>query len=194
VVCCSSVFGVSGLHNLLYLQAICGPHWPVLWGGLPPLFYPAALQFLVGCFFFLDLGALPWGPGSSKYWEGWHTTHVFFCLGEDMDTAGPHKDLLLPRCPPGWSSWSVFPGHWEDGGATSGWWSVVVWYPPLMPFSEPLPAILQLWFPLFSYVKDRERATLYPSPPTGGALLAAVVRVDGLVQDWGLYPASDLTA
>ncbi len=61
---------------------------------------------------FLDLGALPWGPGSSKYWEGWRTTHVFFCLGEDVDTAGPHKDLLLPRCPPGWSSWSVSLGHW----------------------------------------------------------------------------------
>ncbi len=62
-----------------------------------------------------------------------------------------------------------------------------------MPFSEPLPVVPQLGFPLFSYVKDRERATPYPSPPTGGALVAAVVRVDGLVQDWGLFPASDLT-
>jgi hypothetical protein len=54
--------------------------------------------------------------------------------------------------------------------------------------------ILQLWLPLFSYVKDREHATPYPSPPTKGASVAAVVRVDGLVQDWGLFPASDLTA
>ncbi len=142
--------------------------------------------------FFLDLGALSWGPGSSKYWEGWRTTHVFFCLGEDVGTVGPHKDFLLPRCPPGWFSWSALLGHWEAGRATSGRWSMVAWYPTLMPFSEPLPVIPQLWFPLFSYVKDRERATPYPSPLTRGALVAAVVRVDGLVQDWGLFPASDL--
>jgi hypothetical protein len=52
----------------------------------------------------------------------------------------------------------------------------------------------QSWFPLFSYIKDRERATPYPSPPTGGALVAAVVLVEGLIQDWGLFPASDLSA
>jgi hypothetical protein len=73
---------------------------------------------------FLDLGALPWGPGSSKYWEGWRTTHVFFCLGEDADAAGPCKDVSPPWCPPGWSFRLVFLGHWEAGRATLGPWSV----------------------------------------------------------------------
>jgi hypothetical protein len=185
--------GVLGLHHSLCLQAICGPYSPVLWGGSPPLFYAVVLQFLAGrCF--PQFGALPWGPGSSKYWEGWRTTHVFFCLGEDADAAGPRKGVLPPQCPPGWSSLLVLLGRWEAGRATSGRWSVVAWYPPLMPFSEPFPVVPQSWSPLFSYVKVREHATPYPSPPTGGALVVAVVRVDGLVQDWGFFPASDLTA
>jgi hypothetical protein len=47
----------------------------------------------------------------------------------------------------------------------------VAWYSPLMPFSEPLPIVLQSWFPLFSYIKDRERTTPHFSPPDGGARL-----------------------
>jgi hypothetical protein len=50
---------------------------------------------------FLDLGALPWGPGSSKYWEGWRTTHVFFCLGEDADASGPRTATSPPPVPAG---------------------------------------------------------------------------------------------
>ncbi len=70
----------------------------------------------------------------------------------------------------------------------------MAWYPPLMPFSEPLPVVPQSWFPLFSYVKDRECVTAHPCPPDGGVAVARVVRVEGLIQDWGLFPASDLAA
>ena len=59
---------------------------------------------------FSDLGSLPWGPGSDKYWEGWRTTHVFFCLGLDTDTVG--------ASPPGWTARSVSLSHCEVGGAT----------------------------------------------------------------------------
>jgi hypothetical protein len=108
---------------------------------------------------FLDLGALPWGPGSDKYWEGWRTTHVFFCLGVDTDFRGAPGVLTPPRCPQGWPSRSVTLSHCEAGGATSSRWTVVAWYPPLMPFSEPLPIVPQSWFSLFSYIKDREHST-----------------------------------
>jgi hypothetical protein len=54
--------------------------------------------------------------------------------------------------------------------------------------------IPQSWFPLFCYVKDRERAEPHPSPPFGGTAVPLVVRIEGLVQDWGLFPASDLAA
>ena len=120
---------------------------------------------------FLDLGALPWGPGSDKYWEGWWTTHVFFCLGVDTDDIGAPGVLPPPQCPQGWSSRSVTLSHCEAGGATSSRWTAVAWYPPFMPFSEPLPIIPQSWFPLFSYIKDRERATPHFSPPNGGSRL-----------------------
>ncbi len=143
---------------------------------------------------FLDLGSLPWGSGSDKYWEGWQTTHVFFCLGLDTDTAGASTALLAPPCPTGWTARSISLSHCEAGGATLGRWTVVVWYPPLIPFSEPLPVVPQSWFPLFSYVKDQERASAHPCPPDGGVAVARVVRVEGLVQDWGLFPSSNLAA
>ena len=63
-----------------------------------------------------------------------------------------------------------------------------------MPFSEPLSVVPQSWFPLLSYIKDREHATPHLSPPDGGGAVPKVVRVDGLVQDWGLFPAADLDA
>ncbi|KAL3786657.1 hypothetical protein ACHAW5_001375 [Stephanodiscus triporus] len=142
----------------------------------------------------MDLGSVPWGPGADKYWERWRTTHVFFCLGSDTEATGASQNLTAPVCPPGWSSRSVTLSHWEAGGATTGRWTVVAWYPPLIPFSEPLPVIPQSWFPLFSYVKDRERALAHPSPPDGGVAVPRVVRVGGFVQDWGLFPASELAA
>ena len=75
---------------------------------------------------FLDLGLLPWGPGSDKYWEGWRTTHVFFCLGVDTDALGAQDALAAPVCPQGWPSRSVTLSHCEAGGATSSRWTVVV--------------------------------------------------------------------
>ena len=71
---------------------------------------------------------------------------------------------------------------------------MLVWYPPLLPFSEPLPVAPQAWFPLFCYVRDREAAVHHPTPPSGGIAVPKVVRSEGLVQDWGLFPASDLEA
>ncbi len=52
----------------------------------------------------------------------------------------------------------------------------------------------QSWFFLFCYVKDRERAIPHPPPPVGGTTIPSVVRMEGLVQDWGLFPASELAA
>ena len=66
----------------------------------------------------------------------------------------------------------------------------MVWYPPLMPFSEPLPVIPQSWFPLFSYAKYREHATAHLCLPDGGVAVARVVRVEGLIQDCVLFLAS----
>ena len=71
---------------------------------------------------------------------------------------------------------------------------MVVWYLPLLPFSEPLPVAPQAWFPLFCYVRDREAAVHHPTPPSRGIAVPKVVRSEGLVQDWGLFPASDLEA
>jgi hypothetical protein len=99
-----------------------------------------------------------------------------------------------PPCPTGWTSRSIALSHCGAGGATSGRWTVVVWYPPLLPFSEPLPVAPQAWFPLFCYVRDREAAVHHPTPPSGGIAVPKVVRFEGLVQDWGLFPASDLEA
>jgi hypothetical protein len=119
---------------------------------------------------------------------------MFFCYGGDAEATGAPLVDHAPQCPPGWTSRSVTLGHWEVGGATSGQWMVVAWYLPGLPFAEPLPMILQPWFPLLSYVQDRERATPSPSAPLGGPAVAAVVRQEGWVQDWGLFPASDLSA
>ena len=52
----------------------------------------------------------------------------------------------------------------------------------------------QAWFPLFCYVRDRESAIHHPTPPSGGIAIPKVVRSEGLVQDWVLFPASELEA
>jgi hypothetical protein len=48
--------------------------------------------------------------------------------------------------------------------------------------------------PHFCYVRDRELAVHHPTPPSGGISVPNVVRSEGLVQDWGLFPASELEA
>ena len=86
-------------------------------------------------------------------------------------------------------------GHCTAGGATSGCWTVVVWYLPLLSFSEPLQEVQKAWFPLFCYVGDREQAaTHHPAPPSKGRAVLLVVRSEGLVQDWGLFLALALEA
>ncbi len=104
------------------------------------------------------------------------------------------REPPIPECPPGWSLRMVLLGHCEVGGATLGQWTIVTWYLPSTPFSEPLPVIPQPWFPQFHYVKDRERADPHASPPVSGTSVPLVVQIEGLVQDWGLFPASDLVA
>ena len=98
---------------------------------------------------FLDLGALPWGPGSDKYWERWWTPHIFYCQGADNDLVKTRAGAPPPTCPTGWTLCSIALSHCVAGGATSGRWTMVVWYPPLLPFSEPLQVAPQAWFPLF---------------------------------------------
>ena len=71
---------------------------------------------------------------------------------------------------------------------------MVIWYPPLLPFSEPLQAVPQAWFPLFCYVQDKELAVHHPTPPSRGIAVPEVVRSEGLIQNWGLFPASELEA
>ncbi len=50
---------------------------------------------------FLDLGALPWGPGSDKYWERWWTPHVFYCQGADNDLVKTRAGAPPPHMPNG---------------------------------------------------------------------------------------------
>ncbi len=143
---------------------------------------------------FFDLASLLWGPGADKYWQHWRTTHVFFCLGTDDNAASPLGWSSAPQCPPGWSTRLLPLSHCEAGGATSGRWTLVAWYPPLVTFSEPLPVVAQSWFPLFCYVKDREMCLPHPTPPSGGLAVPSVAHKGGLVQDWGLFPALDVGA
>jgi hypothetical protein len=124
---------------------------------------------------FLDLGALPWGPGAKKYWERWRTPHVFFCQGADDNTVGTRAGPPSPSCPPEWALRSVTLSHCEAGGPTSGRWTVVVWYPPLLSLLEPLLAAPQAWFPLFCYIRDRESAVHHPTPPSGSIAVPYVV-------------------
>lgn len=74
---------------------------------------------------FLDLGSLPWGPGSDKYWEGWRTTHVFFCSGEDTDADDGVRAAPPRRAPRGGPHGRLHSPTARQGGqprADGLWW------------------------------------------------------------------------
>ena len=96
--------------------------------------------------------------------------------------------------------------HCEAGGATSGSWQLVVWYPPSRSAPSPAPLDPLLWFPIPSSVLDRLAAmpVLACLAPADSLPVAAVVRLVsnsfsggresgvGAVHQWGLFPASAL--
>jgi hypothetical protein len=148
---------------------------------------------------FSDLASLPLVP---EYWEAWTTTHVFYCFRADKDCSPSSSEARgAPPLPPrGWSACSVSLAHSATGGSTSGKWTFVVWYPPGLPWVEPLTWEPRGGTPLLCCVNDREYARPFLGPRGSGAVgavgavVAGVVRTEGLVLDFGLFPASDPSA
>jgi hypothetical protein len=115
---------------------------------------------------------------------------------------------MAPSPPPqGWVAKHVCLTHCEVGRATSGWWSVLVWYPPGCPNATPIPIIPRPWFPLRVFVNNRlavipVRADKVPVdlPPVSSVIRSGSVprlpgsRPDGLIQHWGLFPSSTINA
>ncbi len=114
---------------------------------------------------------------------------------------------LLPPPPQGWVAKHVCLTHCKAGGATSGWWSVSVWYPPGYPNAKPIPIIPRPWFPLRVFVNNRLAAILVRAdevpvdlPPVSLVIRSGSVprlpgpRPDGLIQHWGLFPSSTINA
>ncbi len=85
---------------------------------------------------FSDLGSLPWGPGSDKYWQSWLTMHIFSCGRADNDSSTPESTLIL-ECPPGWSSRTVLLGHCEGGAQLWGDGPLLLGTRPPPPFLNP---------------------------------------------------------
>jgi hypothetical protein len=96
--------------------------------------------------------------------------------------------------PLGWMVHSVCLSHHDTGGGTSGRWTFCVWYPPGRPGCTPLTWELRGGTPLLCCVNDRELATPYAGMRPTALTGEAVVRVDGLVVDSGLFPASETGA
>jgi hypothetical protein len=122
--------------------------------------------------------------------------HLFYCLGANNSLALPSDNgggslLWAPPPPWGWTAHSVCLPYSDTGGSTSGHWSFVVWYPPGLPWVEPLT-----WEPrggtsLLCCVNNRKYATPFLRQRRKGAAREGVVRAEGLVLDFGLSPASD---
>jgi hypothetical protein len=93
---------------------------------------------------FLDLLSLPSvSLLATTYWRAWAVPHVFFIWGGDTDleALGGRGQLaqVAPQPPPGWTVRDVGLTHCEAGGATSGSWRLVVWYPPSRLAPSPAP-------------------------------------------------------
>jgi hypothetical protein len=159
---------------------------------------------------FSDVLSLPWGD-DLYHWEQWATPHVFFVSAGDTDLkewGGRTPFCSNPRLPYGWTARSVTLTHCEAGGATTGRWSVVAWYPPGHKAATPAPIAPQPWFPLRAFVNDRAAATPVPVaevpvdlPPTPSVVCSGCtpgaargVPPGGIIHQWGLFPASDLGA
>ena len=112
------------------------------------------------------------------------------------------------RLPPfGWTARSVSLTHCESGGATTGRWLLVAWYPPGHSAAMPAPIVPQPWFPIRAFVNDQAAATPVPVaevpedlPPTssvvpsGGTPRVSGAPLGSIIHQWGLFPASDLGA
>jgi len=142
----------------------------------------------------LDAESLPSGPAAHRYWDRWLTQHVFYTGGQDADSGLGMGIVHYALLPPGWTAPTVTLSHCSAGGATSGVFSLVAWYPPFFEGAAPLPMVAEMWFPLWCYVNDREHTSPHLGKQPGVAATAAVVRSDGLVQLCGLFPASDRSA
>ena len=111
---------------------------------------------------FSDLTGLPLGLDSAKYWDAWTTTHVFYCLGVDgCISSSSVAQGVVPPPPLGWTACSVRLAHSDMGGSTSRRWSFVVWYPPGLPWVEPLTWEPRGGTPLLCCVNNREYARLF---------------------------------
>ena len=114
---------------------------------------------------FSDVLSLPWGD--CYYWVQWATPHVFFVSVGDTDLEEwggriPFRPAPLP--PSGWTAGSVSLTHCEAGGATTGRWLLVAWYPPGHTAATPAPIAPQPWFPIPAFVNDQAAATPIPAP------------------------------
>jgi hypothetical protein len=130
---------------------------------------------------------------------------VFFFWAGDTDFSSPlgqGASSHVAPCPPvGWAEKSITLSHCEVGGATSVRWTIQVWYPTGAVVFEsvvldPLP-----WLPIRCSVSDRESAAAValahlPAdlPPVAGVVRQDVGVRRGIVQQWGLFPASDLSS
>ena len=157
---------------------------------------------------FSDALSLPWGD--CHYWAHWATPHEFFVsVGDtDLEDWGGRIPLRSARLPPfGWTARSVSLTHCESGGATTGRWLLVAWYPPGHSAAMPAPIVPQPWFPIRAFVNDRAAATPVPVaevpedlPPTssvvrsGGTPRVSGAPLGSIIHQWGLFPASDLGA
>ena len=88
-----------------------------------------------------------------------------------------------------------------------GWWQIMVWYPLERAVPSPAPLDPLLWFPIRSLVSDWLAATHVRAPlcPADSLPVVAVVqlpveiirlgrgRMASVVQQWGPFPASDLS-
>jgi hypothetical protein len=148
---------------------------------------------------FSDIGSIPLGPDSVEYWDMWTTPHLFYCLGSDDSVAlggsAHHSSGNTAITPPhGWVARSVRLANHETGGATSGRWTFTVWYPPHTQCVEPIAWTPHGGTPLLCCVNDRVRAAPYHGQRRSSIAGERVVREEGLVLDFGLFPASEPAA
>ena len=121
---------------------------------------------------------------------------------------GVVQEAKRPRSPlPGWFEWRLRVPHCDSGGATSGLWEVVAWYPPGTHMPPVLPFTKCSWFPLRAFINDRVAARPLPAkeapldlPPVDAVVRSGGPRPrngslpQGHVQQWGLFPSTQLDA
>ncbi len=129
---------------------------------------------------------------------------VFVLAGDSNANAWDFPSLSCPppTPPQGWVAKHMCLTHCKAGGATSGRWSVSVWYPPGCLNATLIPIIPHPWFPLWVFVNDRLAAIPVQAdevpvdlPPVSLVIRSGSVprlpgsRPNGLIQHWGLFPS-----